>query len=64
MRYRFQFTAEVDMAALADHDEDKPPPQDLDDWYDSDLIEAVKLGIVELDHAELELVSAVQGEDD
>lgn len=50
-RWRVEFEFEVDDEALEEHDGDKkPPPNDVTDWYDSDLFTAHTLGIVELDH--------------
>lgn len=52
-KWRFTIEVEVDDEALAEHDGDaKPPPGEVEDWYDSDLLAALTMGIAELEHAD------------
>jgi hypothetical protein len=57
MRYRVtDFFIEIDEEYLAEHNGDeKPPPNDLTDWYGGDLEAALGLGIVEVEHAPITL---------
>lgn len=56
---RVTMTLNLDEEALAAHDEDKAPPPDIEDWYDSDVFDAHDAGIVETQHVELESIEKV-----
>lgn len=58
--YRMTITVEVDDEALEAHDGDqKPPPNDVYEWYQTDLIEAVNSGLAEVSHDEVEEIEEV-----
>lgn len=61
MRYRITIDVDVNDELLAEHDGDqKPPPNDVEDWYGTDLIEAVNDGIAEVEHAECVSIEKLQ----
>ena len=49
MLYDVTMRVEIDLGELAKHDGDrKPPPNELDEWYDTDVTAALDLGLAEL----------------
>jgi hypothetical protein len=48
MRHRITMVVDIDLEALAAHDQDRgPPPRDLADWHASDVFAAYDRGILE-----------------
>lgn len=60
-RIKVEMYLDLDDEALAASGEDRPPPSDIDDWYDSDVFTAAELGIVEPTHEELVSIEKVDG---
>lgn len=61
--YRMPVIVEVDDDLLGAHDgEDRPPLNEVEDWYGGDLQAAIQLGIAEIVHEPIDDVEKLEDE--
>ena len=62
-QYEMKLVVNVDEELLADHDgEEKPPPNDILDWYGGDLVAALDAGIAEIEHDQIQGITEIEDE--
>ena len=62
--YRLTMEIQVDDELLAEHDGyNKPPPNDLREWYGGDILTAFNDGLAEPVHDQVQLERVTEAED-